>query len=108
MQSLLNELSSDIKSNLEKAFAKMEMIIWETNEEESLFRLEQCKLYLSHYSNITKSTNYLNTAMNLLGLEHSLVGESTILTKHNFILKMKYFQVQWEREQNFKLKNLLS
>lgn len=76
LQSLLNELSSDIKNILEKAFEKMEMIIWETNEEEALFRLEQCKIYLSHYSNVTQGTHYLNTAMNLLGLEHSLVGES--------------------------------
>lgn len=74
-QSLLNELSCDIKHMFEKSFEKMETIIWETNEEEALFRLEQCKVYLFHYGNITKATNYLNLAMDLLGLEHSLIGE---------------------------------
>lgn len=75
MQSLLNELSNDIKTLLEQAFERMDVTVWETKEEEALFRLEQCKIYLSHYGNITKATNYLNIAMNLLGLEHSLVGE---------------------------------
>lgn len=75
LQSLLNELSTDIKNMLESAFQKMEKIIWETNEKEALFRLEQCKIYLSHYSNVTKATNYLNTTLKLLGLEHSLVGK---------------------------------
>lgn len=69
---------------LEQAFEKMESTVWETNEEEALFRLEQCKIYLSHYGNITKATNYLNTAMNLLGLEHSLVGK--LMIYHKFIL----------------------
>ncbi|VVC46121.1 Tetratricopeptide repeat,Tetratricopeptide repeat-containing domain,Tetratricopeptide-like helical [Cinara cedri] len=81
LQSLLNELSNDIKNILEKSFEKMEMIKWETNEEEALFRLEQCKIYLTHYSNVSKSTSYLNTAMNLLGLEHSLVGAMGKRTK---------------------------
>lgn len=75
LQSLLNELSNDIKNMLESAFEKIEKINWKSNDEEALFRLEQCKIYLSHYGNITKATNYLNTAMNLLELEHSLVGE---------------------------------
>lgn len=75
LQSLLNELSSDIKNMLEQAFEKLEQTIWETNEEEALFRLEQCNIYLSHYGHITKATKYLSAAMNLLGLEHSLVGK---------------------------------
>ena len=74
LQSLLNELSNDIKNMFELAFEQMENIVWETDEE-ALFRIEQCKIYLSHYGNITKATNCLNTAMSLLGLEHSLVGE---------------------------------
>lgn len=85
-QSLLNELSSDIKNTLEQAFIKIENTIWETNEEEALFRLEQCKIYLFHYGNITKATNYLNKAMSLLGLEHSLVG------KFNYYIKKLYFK----------------
>lgn len=75
LQSLLNELSSDIKDMLEHAFEKIELTKLETNEEKALFRLEQCNIYLSHYGHITKATKYLNTAMNLLELEHSLVGE---------------------------------
>lgn len=75
LQSLLNEVSNDIKKTFELVFEHMEKIVWETEEEEALFRLEQCKIYLSHYGNITKATNCLNIAMNLLGLEHSLVGE---------------------------------
>lgn len=59
---------------LELAFEKIENVNMESNEE-ALFRLEQCKIYLSHYGNISKATNYLKTAMNLLGLEHTLVGE---------------------------------
>lgn len=75
LQSLLNELSIDIKHTLEQAFEKMEKVIWKSSEEEALFKLEQCKIYLSHYGNITKATTCLNEAMNLLGLEYSLVGE---------------------------------
>lgn len=75
LQSLLNELSNNIKNNLERAFEEMENVVWKTNEEEALFRLEQCNIYLSHYGNVTKAKNYLNTAMNLLELEYSLVGE---------------------------------
>jgi len=74
LQSLLNELSNDIKDMFELAFEHMENIVLETDEE-ALFRIEKCKIYLSHYGNITKATTCLNTAMNLLGLEHSLVGE---------------------------------
>lgn len=75
LQSLLNELSNDIKNMIELAFEQMENTVWETDEEEAIFRIEQCKIYLSHYGNITKATNCLNTAMDLLGLEHSLVGK---------------------------------
>jgi len=82
LQSLLNELSNDIKNMLELAFKQMENIVLETDEE-ALFRIEQCKIYLSHYGNITKATNCLNTAMNLLGLEHSLVGE---LKYYNYLI----------------------
>jgi len=87
LQSLLNELSNDIKNMIDKAFKLMENIIWKTNEEEALFRLEQCNIYLSHYANITKASNSLNRAMDLLGLEHSLVGK---LNNYNiyFILKL--------------------
>jgi len=60
---------------LEQAFVQMEKTTWETNEEEALFRLEQCNIYLSHYGHITKATNHLNRAMDLLGLEHSLIGK---------------------------------
>jgi len=74
LQSLLNELSNDIKTMFEVAFKQMENSVLETDEE-ALFRIEQCKIFLSHYGNITKATNCLNTAMNLLGLEHSLVGK---------------------------------
>lgn len=81
LQSLLNELSNDIKNIFEEAFEKMDKSIWDTNEEEALFRLEQCKIYLSHYGNVTKGSNYLNTAMKLLGLKHSLVGELTFYHK---------------------------
>lgn len=81
LQSLLNELSNDIKNMFEEAFEKIEKFNWESNEEKALYRLEQCKIYLSHYSNITKASNYLNTAMQLLGLEHSLVGELTFCHK---------------------------
>lgn len=88
LQSLLNELSNDIKNMLERTFEKMEKIIWETNEEEALFRLEQCKIYLSHYGNVTKATNYLNTTLKLLGLEHSLVGELKV--DYKFILFFKF------------------
>lgn len=75
LQSLLNERSNNIKNMLELAFDQMEMTIWEIKEEEALFRLEQCNIYLSHYGHITKATNCLNIAMDLLGLKHSLVGE---------------------------------
>lgn len=84
LQSLLNEQSETIKTMLVQAFDKMERIIWDTDEEEALFRLEQCKIYLSHYGNITKASNYLNTAMKLLGLEHSLVGEFQYYYKLTF------------------------
>lgn len=80
LQSLLNELSNDIKKMFELAFEQMENFVLETDEE-ALFRIEQCKIYLSHYGNITKATNCLNTAMNLLGLEHSLVGAMGKRTK---------------------------
>lgn len=75
LQSLLNELSNDIKTTIERAFEKMENIKWKSSEEEALYRLEQCKIYLSHYGNITKATTYLNTAINLLGLDYSLIGK---------------------------------
>jgi len=75
LQSLLNELSNDIKNMIELAFEQMENTVWDTDEEEAIFRIEQCKIYLSHYGNITKATNSLNSAMDLLGLEHSLVGK---------------------------------
>lgn len=76
LQSLLNERSEEIKTMIEQSFGNIERKkIWRTNEEEALFRLEQCKIYLSHYGNITKASDYLNNAMDLLGLEHSLIGE---------------------------------
>ncbi|XP_050066689.1 tetratricopeptide repeat protein 27 [Aphis gossypii] len=81
LQSLLNELSNDLKNMIELAFEQMEKTVWETDEEEAIFRIEQCKIYLSHYGNITKATNCLNTAMDLLGLEHSLVGAMGKRTK---------------------------
>ncbi|KAE9536645.1 hypothetical protein AGLY_007047 [Aphis glycines] len=81
LQSLLNELSNDLKNMIELVFEQMEKTVWETDEEEALFRIEQCKIYLSHYGNITKATNCLNTAMDLLGLEHSLVGAMGKRTK---------------------------
>lgn len=75
---------------LEQAFVQIEKTIWETNEEEALFRLEQCNIYLSHYSHITKATYYLNMAMDLLGLEHSLIGKFVEVLYINFILKFKF------------------
>jgi hypothetical protein len=74
----------------EEAFEKIDRFIWETNEEEALYRLEQSKIYLSHYGNVTKASNYLNTAMKLLGLEHSLVGELNFTINYYF-LKIKCF-----------------
>ncbi|XP_025190484.1 tetratricopeptide repeat protein 27 [Melanaphis sacchari] len=81
LQSLLNELSNDIKNMIELVFKQMENTVWETDEEEALFKIEQCKIYLTHYGNITKANHCLNTAMNLLGLEHSLVGAMGKRTK---------------------------
>jgi len=75
LQSLLNELSNDIKTTLEQAFEKMENMNWKSSEEEALYRLEQCKIYLSHYGNIMKANTHLDTAINLLGLDYSLFGK---------------------------------
>lgn len=83
---IIKELSNDIKNMFELAFEKMENIVFETDEE-ALFRIEQCKIYLSHYGCITKATNCLNTTMNLLGLEHSLVGE--LKYYHHLIIYLK-------------------
>jgi len=83
LQSLLNELSNDIKNTLEQTFKKMDKIVWHSIIEETLYKLEQCKIYLSHYGNITKATTSLNTAMKLLGLEHSFVGK---LKYYKFVL----------------------
>lgn len=75
LQSLLNGLSTTIQNLLEVAIEESEALNWCTNEEEAFFCLELCKIYLFHYGNITKSKNYLNRSMDLLGLEHSLVGK---------------------------------
>lgn len=75
LQSLLNGLSNAIKNLFDLAIKESESRNWHTNEEEAFFSLEICKIYLLHYENITKSTNYLNRSMELLGLEHSLVGK---------------------------------
>lgn len=75
LQSLLNGLSNAIKKLFVLAIEESEAHIWRSNEEEAFFSLELCKIYLLHYENITKSTNYLNRSMDLLGLEHSLIGK---------------------------------
>lgn len=74
LQSLLNDLSHDIKVAIEESFEKIDSRKWMIKEAEVLYRLEQCKIYLSHYSNITKASSSLNVAMDLLGLKHSLIG----------------------------------
>ncbi|XP_050523724.1 tetratricopeptide repeat protein 27 [Daktulosphaira vitifoliae] len=82
LQSLLIDLSHDIKITIEESFKKIENGEWTIKEEEVLYRLEQCKIYLSHYGNISKASSSLNKAMTLLGLQHSLVGAMGKRTKY--------------------------
>ncbi|XP_050441456.1 tetratricopeptide repeat protein 27 [Adelges cooleyi] len=82
LQSLLTDLSSDIKSTLGNLFENIEKHNWTNHEEEALYRLEQCKIYLFHYGNISKASSSLNIALELLGLEHSLIGALGKRTKY--------------------------
>lgn len=106
LQSLLNGLSNDIKKIIDKAFEKMNKFSWDSYEEEALFRLEQCKVYVFHYSNVWRGSFYLDLAMDRLGLDHFLVGESKYYQNIILFLKLNFFSGELGKRTKFQIKEI--